>query len=101
MTKKEEIGAISSKIIHAKTKTMFLGSNLHVMMQVLQQGDGSCLPHELSIINTYTRMATGSKQVAVMVKNLTATLITIAKGVKIVWVVAVNAIPQVGSHQEC
>ena len=41
-------------------------------------------------------MATGSKQVAVMLKNLTATLITITKGVKITQVIAANAIPQVG-----
>ena len=70
---------------------MFLGSNVHVMMQTLEEGDGPCLPHGLDIMNTYTKMITGSKQVAVIVKNLTAALITIAK------VVAVNAIPQVGA----
>ena len=35
----------SSKIIHARTKTMFSGSNMHVMMQALKGGDGPCLPH--------------------------------------------------------
>ena len=47
-------------------------------------------------MNTYTEMATGSKRVAVMVKNLTTALITISQGVKIVQVIAANAIPQVG-----
>ena len=63
MTKKEEINAFSSKIIHAQTKTMFLGSNMHMMTQVLEEGDGSYLPHRLSVMNTYTKMATGGKWV--------------------------------------
>ena len=96
MIKKEEITAFSSSIIHTKTKTMFLGSSMYVMIQTLEEGDSPCLPPGLSIMNTYTKMATGSKWVVVMVKNLTATQITIAKGVKIAWVVAANAIPQVG-----
>ena len=62
---------------------MFPDSNMHVMMNALDEGTGSQLPHRLSIINTYTDMATGSKQVVVMVKNLTAAPITITKGVKI------------------
>ena len=66
-----------------------------MMMQALEEGDGSCLPHGLSIVNTYDEMATGSKHVAIVVKNLAATLITITKGVKIAWVLAENAIPQV------
>ena len=96
MTKKEEISDFSSKIIHAHTKTMFLGSNMHVMMQTLEEGDGPCLPHSLSIMNTYPGMTTGSKLGAVMVRNLTAAPVTIARGVKITWVVAANAIHLVG-----
>ena len=46
-------------------------------------------------MNTYTKMTTGIKQVALVVKNLTATLITIAKGIKVIQVVAVNVVPQV------
>ena len=78
-----------------------MGSNMHVMAQALEEGNGSHLPHRLSILNTYTKVTTGIKQVAVVVKNLTAAPITIAKGVKIVWVIAANAIPQVGICQEC
>ena len=58
-TEKEEISAFSSKIIHAWTKIMFLGSKMHMMMQVLEEGDGFCLPHRLKTMNTYTEMATG------------------------------------------
>ena len=66
------------------------------MMQTLGGGDGPCLPHSVSVRNTYIEMCTVSKRVAVMVKNLTAAPITIAKGIKVAQVVAVNAVPQVG-----
>ena len=79
---------------------MFLGSNMQMMTQTLEEGCGSHLPHGLSIMNTYTEMATGSNQVAVVVKNLTNTPITIAKGVKIAQLIAANAIPQVGVSAE-
>ena len=92
--RKEEIDAFSSKIIHAWMKTMFLGSNMCVMMQTLKEDDGSCLPHGLSVMNTFTKITTGSKQVVVMVKNQTSALITITKGVKVIQLVAANAVPQ-------
>ena len=93
--KKEEIDAFLSRIIHIQTTTMFLGSSMHIMTQTLERGDRHCLPHGLSILNTYTTMTTGSKQVAVIVKNLPTAPITINKGVNITWVMTVNAIPQV------
>ena len=46
-------------------------------------------------MNAYTKVTTGSRQVAVIVKNLTVILITITKGVKVTHVVAVNAVLQV------
>ena len=46
-------------------------------------GDGPNLPHGLSIMNIYTKVTPGSKQVAVIVKNLMAILITIAKSMKV------------------
>ena len=95
MTKKEEIDAFSSKIIHGQMKTMLLRNNMHVMTQALKGGDGPCLPLGLCVVNTYTEVISGSKQVAVVVKNLMAILITITKGVKVTQVEAANAIPQV------
>ena len=73
MTKREEIYAFSSKIMHGQTKTMCLGNKMHIMMQTMKGGDGCCLPHGLSVLNTCTKVTTGSKQVAVVVKNLTTT----------------------------
>ena len=78
-----------------QTKTMLLGNNMHVMTQTQKRGDGPCLPHNLHVINTNTDVTAGSKWVAVMVKNLTTTLITIAMGIRVAQVVAVNAVSQV------
>ena len=64
-------------------KTLLLGNNMHVITQSLKGGDGPHLPHGLSVVNMYTEVISGSKQAVVVVKNLTATSITIAKGVKV------------------
>ena len=61
MTKKEEIDAFSSKIIHGQIKTMLLGNNMHVMTQSLRGGDGPHLPLSLSVVNMYTKVISGSK----------------------------------------
>ena len=76
-------------------KTLLLGNNMHVMTQSLKEGDRPHLPHSLSIVNMYTKVISGSKWVALVVKNLMATWITIAEGVKVTQVVAANAVPPV------
>ena len=68
---------------------------MHVMTQTLKGGDGLHFAHGLSVVNTYTEVTTGSKQVAVVVKNLPAIPITIAKGNKITQIVAMNVVPPV------
>ena len=68
---------------------------MHAMMQTLKGvRDPTCL-NSLSVMTTYTKVTTGSKQVEVIVKNLTVILITTTKGIKVTQVVAVNAVPQV------
>ena len=94
-TKKEEVDTFLSKIIHSQMKTLLLGNNMYVMTQSLEGGEGPHLPHGLSVENIYTEVISGSKRVMVVVKNLTAIPITIAKGVKVIQVVAVNAVPPV------
>ena len=52
------------------------------MTQSLKGGDGPHLPHGLNVVNMYTKVISGNKQVAVVVQNLMAVPITITKGVK-------------------
>ena len=61
MTKREEIDASSSKIIHSQKKTLLLRNNMHVMTQSLKGSDGPHLPHGLRVVNTYTKVISGSK----------------------------------------
>ena len=82
-TKKDEMDAFSSKIMHGQTKTMLFRNNMPVMTQILNGGDGPHLPHCLSVVSTYTEVTTGSKQVVVTVKNLMVVPITIAKSIKV------------------
>ena len=84
-----------SKIIHGQTKTLFLGNNMHVMTQSLKGGDGPHLPHGLSVVNMYTEVISGSKHVAGVAKNVTASLNTITKAIKVTQVVDANVVPPV------
>ena len=65
------------------------------MTQSLKGGDGPHLPPSLSVLNMYTKVISGSKQVMVVVKKLTAISITIAKGIKVTQVVAASVVPPV------
>ena len=76
-------------------KTVLLRNNMHVITEVLKEGDGPHLPHGLSVVNTYTEVISGSKKVAVVVKNLMAIPVIITKGIKVTQVVAANAVPPV------
>ena len=95
MTKKEEIDAFMSKIIHGQTKTLLLGNNMHVMSQSLKGGDGPHVHHSLTVMNTNTEVGSRNKWVAVVAKGLMAIPVTIVKGVKVAQVVAANVVPQV------
>ena len=61
MTKREEVDAFSSKIIHSHTETLLLGNKMYVMTQSLKGGDGPHLPHSLGVVNTYTEVISGSE----------------------------------------
>ena len=66
---------------------------MHVMTQTLRGGSGPHLPYWWSVVNTYTKVTLESKCVAVVVKNIMAILITIAKGIKVSLVVVTNVVP--------
>ena len=53
------------------------------------------MPDGLCVVNTYMEMTTGSRCVAIVIKNQIAAPITIGKGVKITQVVGANRVPPV------
>ena len=91
----EEIEAFSSKIVYGHTETVSLGNNMYVMTQAPKKGKEPCLPHGLSMVNTYTEMTTGSRHVTIVIKNQTAALIIVSKGIKVAQVVAANRVTPV------
>ena len=91
----EEIEAFSSKIVHGYIKMVLLGNNMYVMTQAPEKGKEPCLPHGLSMANTFTEIITGSRHVAVVIKNQTAVPIIISKGIKVTWVVPAQSLPPV------
>ena len=68
---------------------------MYIMIQVPEKDEEPCLPLGLSVVNTYTKMDTGSWCVTIVINNQTAAPIIISKGVTIAWVVAVNRVPPV------
>ena len=65
------------------------------MTQAPEKGEEPCLPHSLSVVNTYNEMTSGSRHVTVGIKNQTAALIIIGKGINVTQVVAANRVPPI------
>ena len=87
------IDAFLSKIIHAQTKTSFMGARLNVMTHALCADEGP-LPKGLMIQNTYTGMCNGSKDIAIVMRNSTSYPQTLKKKIPVVRVVASNWLPE-------
>ena len=66
----ETIDAFSSQVIHAKMKTAHGGEGINMMTQALHVEDGS-LPQGLTVQNAYMELCSGSKGIAVGVRNST------------------------------
>ena len=85
----ETIDAFSSHAI--KTKTAHWGEGINVTTQALCVEDGS-LPQGLMVQNAYTDLCSGSKNVAVVVRNSMAYSQTLekedpfGKGVEVTWI---------------
>ena len=84
-----------SKIIHGHTRTVLQGDNIYIMTQAPEKGKKPCLPHGLSMANTYTEMTTGSKHVTIVIRNQTAAPIITGRGIKVAQVTAANRVPPV------
>ena len=65
---------------------------MYKITQAPEKGKQPCLPHGLSVMNTYTEVTTGRRHVAIVIKNQTAVPIIISKGIKFAWVVTANSI---------
>ena len=91
---KATIPAFESIILHCRTrKTMMMGYKLHVMTQATYLEDGANLPNGVYVVKTYTELRDGSRNISVVLRNLTGKPVHLAAGRPVAQVVAANAIP--------
>ena len=98
---KATIPAFESIILHCHThKTMMMGYKLHVMTQATYPEDGANLPNGVYVVKTYTELRDGSRNVSVVICNLTGKPVHLAAGRPVARVVAMNAIPDAAPSLE-
>ena len=85
----ETTDAFSSPVIHARMRTAHTGEGINVITQALHTEDGS-FPQGLTMQNAYTESYSGSKNVAVVVRNSTAYPETLRKKTPVARAVAVT-----------
>ena len=94
LTNKCMILGFQSIIAHGRTQnTMMMGHQLNVMMQASYPDDKVDLPNGLYVMRTYTELKDGSQSVSVVLRNLTAQPIHLARGRVVGRVVAANVVP--------
>ena len=89
----ETIDAFLSCIIHARMGTAYTGKEINVMTQAICAEHGS-LSWGLTIQNAYTGLCSGSKNVAVVVRNSMAYPLTLRKKTPVVRVVVATWVPK-------
>ena len=84
-----------SVVAHGRTqKTMMMGHRLNVMTQAPYSDDKTDLPNRLYIMRTYMELKDGSRSVSVVLWNLTARPIHLARGWVIGRVATANVVPE-------
>ena len=87
------IQPFETSIVKAKTNTIMTGGRLHVLVHSLDAKNNK-LPNGLEVSMTYTDLKRGSKSVPIVLRNMTASNITIHKGAKVAWVQTANKMPK-------
>ena len=99
---KVTIPAFESIILHCHTRwTMMMGYKLHVMTQATYLEDRANLPNRVYVVKTYTELRDGSRNVSVVLRNLTGKPVHLTAGRPVARVVAVNAIPDAAPPLNC
>ena len=95
LTDKCTIPGFQSVIAHGHTqRMMMMGTQLNIMMQAPYPEDKADLPNGLYVMRMYTELKDGSRNVSLVLRNLTAWPIYLARGWLIGRVAATNAVPE-------
>ena len=85
----------SNMMVHCKTQTMQMqGYKLHVMTHALYLEDKSSLPNGVYIFKTYTELKDESRNVSMVLRNLTSKTIHLAPSRCVARIAAANEVPK-------
>ena len=95
LKKKQVLLPFSNMMVHCKTREMQMqGYKLHVMTHTPYPEDKSSLPNGIYVLKTYTELKDGSRNVSVVLWNLTSKMIHLAPGRCVARVTAANEVPE-------
>ena len=82
-------------MVHCKTQAMQMhGYKLHVITQAPYPEDKSSLPNGVYILKTYTKLKDGSRNMSVVLRNLTSKTIRLAPGHCVAQIAMANKVPE-------
>ena len=95
LKKKQVLLPFSNMMVHCKTQaTQMHGYKLHVMTHTPYPEDKSSLPNGVYVLKTYTELKNGSRNVSVVLRNLTSRTIYLAPGRCVARIATANEVPE-------
>ena len=95
LKKKQVLLPFSNTMVHCKTREMQMqGYKLHVMTHAPYPEHKSSLPNGIYVLKTYTELKDSSRNVSVVLWNLTSKTIHLAPGRCVARVAAANEVPE-------
>ena len=95
LKKKQVLLPFSNTMVHCKTQaTQMHGYRLHIMTHAPYPEDKSSIPNGIYVLKTYTELKDGSRNVSVVLRNLTSKTIHLAPGRCVARIAAANKVPE-------
>ena len=95
LKKKQVLLPFSNTMVHCKTQEMQMqGYKLHVMTHAPYPEDKSSLPNGVYVLKTYTELKNGSRNVSMVLRNLTSKTIHLAPSRCVARVATANEVPE-------
>ena len=99
LKRKQVLLPFSNTMVHCKTQaTQMHRYKLHVMTHAPYPEDKSSLPNGIYVLKTYTELKDGSRNVSVVLRNLTSRTIHLAPGRCVARIAAANEVPKLSPH---
>ena len=95
LKKKQVLLPFSNTMVHCKTQaTQMHGYKLHIMTHAPYLEDKSSLPNGVYVLKTYTELKDGSRNVSVVLRNLTSKTIHLVPSRCVAQIAAANEVPE-------